>query len=102
MSANENVILGFVWPKNVTICGTLGFISLFCTSLYAVSWNTDPCVQYQIERNPKKLPKFPNLNDFTSPVVLTFKSNKTAKYIHRTVTTMAVGVCALNIYESLK
>ena len=93
---------GFVWPRNITICASFGFVSLFCTSLYTISWNTDPCVQYQIERNPKKLPKFPNLNDFTSPVVLTYKSNKKTKYLHRIVTTFAVGVCAYRIYEIVK
>lgn len=95
-------LAGFVWPKHITICSSFGFVSLFCTSLYTISWNTDPCAQYQIERNPKKLPKFPNLNDFTSPVVLTHKSNKKTKYLHRLVTSLAVGVCAYRIYESMK
>lgn len=93
---------GFIWPKNITICASIGVVSLFCTSLYTISWNTDPCVQYQIERNAKKLPKFPNLNEFTSPVVLTYKSNRRAKYLHRIITSLSVGVCAFRIYESLK
>lgn len=95
-------IVGFAWPKNITLSASFGFVSLFCTSLYTISWNTDPCVQYQIERNPKKLPKFPNLNEFTSPVVLTYKSNKKTKCLHRIVTSMAVGICAYQIYEAVK
>lgn len=102
MSMTFTLILGFVWPQNITICSCFGVVSLFCTSLYGISWSTDPCVQYQIERNPKKLPKFPNLNDFTSPVVMTYKSNKKAKYLHRIVCTLAVGVCAFRIYEAVK
>lgn len=95
-------ILGCIWPKNITLSSSFGFVSLFCTSLYTISWNTDPCVHYQIERNPKKLPKFPNLNEFTSPVVLTHKSNKKTKYVHRVVTSLAVGICAYRIYEAVK
>lgn len=103
ISYQRKSVSGFAWPKNIALSASLGFVSLFCTSLYTISWNTDPCVQYQIERNPKKLPKFPNLlNDFTSPVVLTYRSNRKTKYLHRIVTTLAVGVCAFRIYESLK
>lgn len=104
LSLNLNILLllAFVWPENIIYYSSLGFVSLFCTSLYTISWNTDPCVQYLIERDPKKLPKFPNLKDFTSPVVLTYKSNTKEKYLQRIVTTFAVGVCAYRIYEALK
>jgi hypothetical protein len=93
---------GFVWPTNLTASSSFGFVSLFCTSLYAVSWDTDSCVQYQIERNPKNFPKFPSLSDFSSPVVLAYKSNKRSKYLHRAVTTLAVGLAGYRIYEALK
>lgn len=75
---------------------------MFSTALYNVSWDTDPCIKYQIEKNPKKLPKFPNLNEFTSPVVLHLNSNKRAKYLQRIVTILAVGVCGYRIYEAVK
>jgi hypothetical protein len=77
-------------------------VSLFCTSLYTLSWDSDPCVKYQIERNPKKLPKFPSLLDFSSPVVLTYKSNTKSKYLHRVVTLTAAGLVGFRIYEALK
>lgn len=94
-------IAGFIWPRSINISTSVGFISLFCTSLYTISWSTDPCCQYQIEKNPNKFPKFP-LNDFTSPVVLAYKSNKKKKYLHCAVTSVAVGLCAYKIYDMLK
>ncbi|CRK95542.1 CLUMA_CG009007, isoform A [Clunio marinus] len=102
LSGIASTVSAFVWPRNIAACASVGFVSLFCSTLYAVSWDTDPCVQYQIEKNPKKLPRFPNLNDFTSPVVLKYKSNKKKKYFHRSLTTIAIGVCVFRIYELLK
>lgn len=96
------LVLGFAWPRNAAICTSLGVISLFSTALYNVSWDTDPCIKYQIEKNPKKLPKFPNLNEFTSPVVMHLQSNKRSKYLQRIVTILAVGVCGYRIYEAVK
>lgn len=101
MQLISNFISGFIWPRSITICTSVGFVSLFCTSLYTISWSTDPCCQYQIEKNPNKFPKFP-LNDFTSPVVLAFKSNKKKKYLHCAVTSIAFGLCAYKIYEMFK
>jgi len=93
---------GFAWPNNITFSSSFGIVSLFCTTLYTISWSTDPCVHYQIERDSKKLPKFSNLNEFTSPVVLKFKSNTKTKYLHRMITSLAVGFVAYRIYETVK
>ena len=59
-------------------------------------------VNFQVENNPKKLLKVPNLNDFSSPVVLVYKSNKKIKYLHRMVTALGVAFCTYRIYESFK
>jgi Mitochondrial morphogenesis regulator len=93
---------GFFWPRNITVSGSFVAVSFFCVSLYTISWNSDPCVNYQIENNPKKLPKFPNLNDFTSPVVLTFKNNARTVTSHRIMLALAMGVVAYRIYKSVK
>lgn len=57
---------------------------------------------FQVENNPKKLSKVPNLNDFSSPVVLVYSSNKKIKYLHRMVTALGVAFCAYRVYESFK
>jgi len=91
------------WPDRLAISAApLCAISVFCTGLYCISWNYDPCCQYQVERDTKKLSKVPNLNDFSSPVVLVFKSNNQTKYLHRSITLLSAAFCAWKIFEALK
>ncbi|KAG4071673.1 hypothetical protein HA402_011827 [Bradysia odoriphaga] len=98
-----SIVTGTLWPERLAMCAApLCAISVFCTGLYTVSWNYDPCCQYQVERDTKKLSKVPNLNNFSSPVVLVFSSNNKAKYLHRSVTLLSAAFCAWKIFEALK
>jgi len=90
-----------IFPDRPAFSAPLCAISVFCTGLYTVSWNYDPCCQYQVERDTKKLIKVPNLSEFSSPVVLVYTENKKTKYVHRSVTLLAVAFCASKLIRSL-
>ncbi|KAG5678434.1 hypothetical protein PVAND_008108 [Polypedilum vanderplanki] len=96
------IAAGYVWPKNNLIFGTLCTLSIFCSGLYLLSWNSDPCVHYQVETNPKKLSKVPLLKDFTSPIVLYYKPNTRSKYIQQILCGLVIGYCGYRLYESFK
>lgn len=97
-----SVALNYVWPRNILVSGSVCAVSLFCTGLYALSWDNDPCVQYQVESNPKKLSKVPILKDFSSPIVLVYTSNTKSKYLQRIACAAALGYCGYRIYDAFK
>lgn len=43
-----SVVCGTVWPHRLTFSVPICALSVFCTGLYTVSWNYDPCCQYQV------------------------------------------------------
>lgn len=129
VSGFASIVSGTLWQDRPAVYASFCAISVFCTGLYTVSWNYDPCCQYQVnyifilfhhlhpqhnklkkkinnvfqvERNKKKLLKVPNLSEFSSPVVLVYTANKKTKYLHRTVTLAAAVFCAWKIYETYK
>lgn len=102
VSGVASVAAGLIWRDRLLFCAPLCAVSIFCTGLYTISWSYDPCVQYQVEKNPKSLSKVPNVNDFSSPIVLVYASNKCAKYSHRVVTLLAATYCAWRVYELFK
>lgn len=116
---------GIIWPKNLQSICACAAISTFCSSIYWISWSYDPCVKYQvdtilsvdlnkneylltffllqIETNPQMLKnKIPNYSEFSSPVVLKYKDNNIAKYIHRTCCFLAVALCLFKCYQIVR
>lgn len=59
-------------------------------------------MRLQVERDTKKLIKVPNLNEFSTPVVLVFTENKKTKYLHRSVTLLAASFVAWKFFEAYK
>ncbi|XP_055377029.1 transmembrane protein 11 homolog, mitochondrial [Condylostylus longicornis] len=102
LSGLSSVVSGLIWQDRPVFSAPLCAVSIFCTGLYAVSWISDPCCQYQVEKDPKKLANVPKLSEFSSPVVLALKENKKAKYFHRGVTLIASAFCAWQIYKAYK
>jgi len=49
---NVNTIsfLGYLWPEKQLLPLPFGITALFCSSLYMINWQFDPCGQYQIEK----------------------------------------------------
>lgn len=43
-----SVASGITWPVRPMLYAPLCTISIVCTGLYTVSWNCDPCCQYQV------------------------------------------------------
>ncbi|XP_038119327.1 transmembrane protein 11 homolog, mitochondrial isoform X1 [Culex quinquefasciatus] len=102
VSGVASVAAGLIWRDRLLFCAPLCAVSLFCTGLYTISWSYDPCVKYQVEKNPKSLSKVPNVNDFSSPIVLVYSSNTYSKYSHRIVTVLAGSYVAWRIYQIFK
>lgn len=99
-----SIASSLIWQQKPVIYASLGAVSILCTGLYTISWNTDPCVKYQVEKNQQTLSKVPNISNITSSpvVVLVYKDNKKTKYIHRSVTILATAFCAWRLYDALK
>lgn len=53
ISGIASVIYGLIWRDRLLFSAPMCVISVFCTGLYTVSWNYDPCCQYQV-----RLPNF--------------------------------------------
>lgn len=45
-----SIVTGSICPDRFFISVAFCAISVFCTGLYTVSWNYDPCCQYQVRR----------------------------------------------------
>lgn len=43
-----SVASGLIWPQKPFVFAPFCAVSIFCTGLYTVSWNYDPCVKYQV------------------------------------------------------
>ncbi|XP_030385609.1 transmembrane protein 11 homolog, mitochondrial isoform X4 [Scaptodrosophila lebanonensis] len=98
-----SLISSLLWHDRPVIAAPVCAISLFCTGLYTVSWNYDPCCQYQVlvENNEAVLNKLP-LTDVSSPVILGYSPNTKTKYLHRGVTFLSAALCAWQIWRSYK
>ena len=77
-----------------------GGVSIFCAALYGVSWQFDPCCQYQVEYDTRKLAKLP-LGSLTSssPIVLVRKDDKYRKRLHNLVAGSALIYCSWKVYK---
>lgn len=95
-----SLVSGFIWPDRPYVYCPFGAVSLFCTGLYTISWQFDPCCKYQVENGPKELEKLPlhTLNS-TSPVVLVLRDDNRRKLLHWTATLTAVSYCGWRLYQ---
>ena len=77
-----------------------GGVSVFCAALYGVSWQFDPCCQYQVEYDTRKLAKLP-LGSLTSssPIVLVRKDDKYRKRLHNVVAGSVLIYCSWKVYK---
>ncbi|KAI8040898.1 hypothetical protein M5D96_006841 [Drosophila gunungcola] len=106
-----SLVASLLWRDRPIIAAPACALSLFCTGLYTVSWNYDPCCQYQVlnqtssglqvENNETVLEKLP-LTDVSSPVILGYSPNSKTKYLHRGVSFLSAALCAWQIWRSYK
>ncbi|KAH8242442.1 hypothetical protein KR032_006526, partial [Drosophila birchii] len=94
-----SLVASLLWRDRPVIAAPACALSLFCSGLYTVSWNYDPCVQYQVENNETVLEQLP-LTDVSSPVILGYSPNCKTKYLHRGVTFLSAALCAWQIWRS--
>jgi len=92
---------GLTWPDYPWSYTPLGVTSLFCTGLYTVSWQFDPCVKYQVLTEAEMLFKLPLFSCLTSasPVVLFRKDDTRRKALHCSVTLLSSLICAWRLYK---
>lgn len=48
LSGVASAVVAGVWTDQLTVSASFCALSVFCTGLYTVSWNYDPCCQYQV------------------------------------------------------
>lgn len=102
------LLTGLIWTDRPYVYTPLGALSLFCTGLYTVSWQMDPCCQYQVESDPAKLEKLSAISALVStlasatPVVLVRQDNTRRNLLHAGVSLLATLFCAWRLYETYK
>lgn len=88
-----------MWPDKAFIFVPATMLSSLCTGLYSLSWQTDPCVKYQVENSGRQLQQL-SLGSFNSasPVVLVRKDDTRRKILHTAVTLACLGQTVLRFY----
>nr|CAD7444957.1 unnamed protein product [Timema bartmani]CAD7461250.1 unnamed protein product [Timema tahoe] len=98
------VASGLIWTDRPYVCTPIGALSLLCAGLHTISWQFDPCVQYQVENDLTRLSKYPEINllSAASPIVLVRRENSRTKLLQTSVTLLATAFCAWQIYDAYK
>lgn len=91
---------GLAWKEKGLLYFPLGFVSVVCAGVYAVSWQFDPCCKYQVEYDSRRLQKLP-LHTITSssPVVLVRRDDTRRKVLHNTLALASAAYCGWKFYE---
>ncbi|XP_062588602.1 transmembrane protein 11, mitochondrial-like [Saccostrea cucullata] len=79
---------------------TFAGVSFLTAGLYALSWASDPCCKYQIEKNKRRIQDLP-LHELssTSVVVLVRRDDARRKYLQNIVSFSAVCLSAYKVYN---
>jgi len=94
-----SILSAFVWPDKAFIFVPATMLSSLCTGLYSLSWQSDPCVKYQVENSGRQLQQL-SLGSFNSasPVVLVRRDDTRRKILHTAVTLACLGQTVLRFY----
>ncbi|XP_064618489.1 transmembrane protein 11-B, mitochondrial-like [Lineus longissimus] len=95
-----SLAIGLMYPQHGYLYMPLGFTSVICSGVYAVSWQFDPCCKYQIEYDSRKLQRLPlhNLSS-SSPVVLIRKDDTRRKVLQNSLSLAAGIYCGWQFYK---
>lgn len=74
-----SIASGSLWPDRPAVYASFCAISVFCTGLYTVSWNYDPCCQYQVSASVKCQHILPNNCPLSCVLLNLFKINRLYK-----------------------
>lgn len=85
----------------LVVAAPLAAAGALCATLYSVSWATDPCVGYQIEKDQSVLDRLP-LSELANPnpLVLVRKNDRRRRVVHLTTTGLAVGMVVWRLYRA--
>ncbi|CAG7837815.1 unnamed protein product [Allacma fusca] len=64
-------------PRQTTVYTCLTGCSVLSASLYTISWQSDPCCKYQVEKNTRRLSRL-EIPTATTAVVFRKRDNKTS------------------------
>lgn len=87
--------------KNFIII-SCGVVSVLCASVYAISWQNDPCCKYQVDDNMARLEKIVEGLQNTSPVVLVRRDDTRRKKLHNFIALLSGIICAWKFYKFMK
>ena len=91
---------GAMYPDKCWLFLPFGFVSVGCASVYAFSWQFDPCCKYQVEYDLMKVPKLPlHKLTTTTPVVLVRKDDKRRKILQNLIALSAGTFCLYKAYD---
>ncbi|OCT72915.1 transmembrane protein 11-A, mitochondrial-like isoform X1 [Xenopus laevis] len=77
-----------------------GAMSVACAALYGVSWQSDPCCNYQVDYSGRELALLPpGTLRTSSPVVLLRKENTQRKRLHNVIALTALAYCVQKLFE---
>ncbi|BFZ17597.1 hypothetical protein BsWGS_20636 [Bradybaena similaris] len=94
------LLCGGIWPEKGYLFLPLGFSSVVCAGVYAVSWQFDPCCKYQVEYDLIKVPKLPlHTLTTTTPVVLVRKDDTRRKVLQNILALAAGSFCFYKIHK---
>ncbi|CAG0901321.1 unnamed protein product [Darwinula stevensoni] len=94
LSGLGSIISAYVWPGKTCTFMPLAILSLVCAGLYTLSWQTDPCVAYQVEQNAGKVERL----SAGSCVVLVRKKTTPRIILHSTISMLAACTCAWRFF----
>ena len=93
------LICGTCWPDVGIAFLPFGFTSVICAGVYGVSWQTDPCCKYQVERDIRKLQKLPMWNVTSSDPVVLVRRNDMPRFLYATLAIASLGLCTWRLYN---
>lgn len=100
LSAVGCLVGGLFWPNRGIVFLPMGFTSVVCAGVYAISWQFDPCCKYQVEYDLMKVPKIPlHSLTTTTPVVLVRKDDYRRKVLQNILAIAAGSFCLYKIYK---
>ncbi|KAL7296542.1 transmembrane protein 11 homolog, mitochondrial [Trichogramma pretiosum] len=103
LSGILSIITGFIWNDRPYVCCSFGFSAAVACGLYTVSWQFDPCCQYQVETDTSKLPHVEVLAVLgpSSPTFLVRKDDTRRRILHTTITALAMSISFWRIYQTI-
>ncbi|XP_058791034.1 transmembrane protein 11 homolog, mitochondrial [Phymastichus coffea] len=104
LSGVTAIVTGLLWSDRPFICSPFGVTALICCGLYTVSWQFDPCCQYQVETDTSKLPHVEVLAVLgpSSPTFLVRKDDTRRRILHTSISVLAMGISAWRLYRAFK